>query len=254
MRYVLTIAGSDSCGGAGIQADIRTIAALGAHPMTALTSVTAQNSLGIVAAHDIPEGFISLQIKTVIKDQFPDAVKTGMLSSGPAVREIASVIKKEGLKNLVVDPVIRASTGGQLLEASAIEFMKKELLPLARVVTPNIDEAGALTGRRVKDLAGMEEAAREIRELGPDVIVTGGHLEEKCVDLLFNGRDVYYFKGIKLETDNTHGSGCVFSASLATFLALEYNIQEAARLAHDFTRHSLERGYPYGQGAGVVYF
>jgi hydroxymethylpyrimidine/phosphomethylpyrimidine kinase len=252
MRYVLTIAGSDSCGGAGIQADIRTIAALGAHAMTALTSVTAQNSLGIVAAHDIPEGFISLQIKTVIEDQFPDAVKTGMLSSGPAVREIAAVIKEKGLRNLVVDPVIRASTGRQLLESSAIELMKEELLPLARVITPNIDEAGALTGRTVKDLAGMEEAAREIKDLGPDVIVTGGHLEESCVDLLFNGKDVYYFQGTKLETANTHGSGCVFSASLATFLALEYNIQEAARLAHDFTRHSLEKGYPCGRGAGVV--
>ncbi|MFC1535353.1 bifunctional hydroxymethylpyrimidine kinase/phosphomethylpyrimidine kinase, partial [Thermodesulfobacteriota bacterium] len=224
----------------------------GAHALTAVTAITAQNSLGVVAIHEVPVSFISQQIETVIEDMFPNAVKTGMLLIDSAVKEVAEVIKKKRLKRVVVDPVIRASTGGHLLDASAITSLKEVLLPLARVVTPNLHEAGALVGEKVRNLDEMVEAAKEIKELGPDVVVTGGHLEGKCVDLLYDGEDIHYFHGSRIDTVNTHGSGCVFSASLATYLAMDYNVVEATRLAHDFTRRAIEYSYPCGHGAGVV--
>ncbi|MFC1867444.1 bifunctional hydroxymethylpyrimidine kinase/phosphomethylpyrimidine kinase [Thermodesulfobacteriota bacterium] len=252
MRYVLTIAGSDSCGGAGMQADIKTITSLGAHAMTALTAVTAQNSQGVIAIHEIPERFISIQVETLVEDLFPDSVKTGMLPTGSAVKEVAGIIKKNRFKRVVVDPVMRASTGRNLLDASTVPMLKDLLLPVANVVTPNLDEAGVLINKKIRNLNDMEEAAKEIKGLGPDVVVTGGHLEGKCVDLFYDGKKMHHFHGSKIETKNTHGSGCVFSTSLATFLALDNDVVEAVRLAHDFTRHAIEKGYPCGHGAGVV--
>lgn len=251
--YILTIGGSDSSGGAGIQADMKTITSLGAHALTAVTAITVQNSLGIVKTHDVPEKIVSLQIKTIIEDQFPDAVKTGMLHRGSTIRKVSWAIKKNRLKRVVVDPVIRASAGGQLLEGSAVTLLKDLLLPLAMVITPNLDEAGMLTGKRVENLNQMEEAARKLKDLGPDVVVTGGHLEGNCIDLLYDGKDMHYFQDPKIETANTHGSGCVFSTSLATFLAMDHDLIEATRLAHDFTRHAIEKSYSCGRGAGVVH-
>ena len=249
----LTIAGSDSGGGAGIQADIKTITSLGAHALTAVTAVTAQNSLGIEAIYKVPERIVAQQIEAVVEDVFPDAVKTGMLPSGGAIKETARLIKEKGLERVIIDPVLRASTGHELMDVSAIILLKKNLLPLASVVTPNLEEAGILSGIKVDSLADMEKAVKEIKRMGTDVIVTGGHLNgEECVDLLFNGKDMCYFRGPKLDTINTHGSGCVFSASLATFLAMEHDLVEATRLAHDFTRRAIEKGYPWGRGAGVV--
>jgi hydroxymethylpyrimidine/phosphomethylpyrimidine kinase len=253
MISILTIAGSDSCGGAGIQADIKTITSLGAHALTAVTAITVQNSLGIVETYDIPERVICLQIKTIIDDLFPDAVKIGMLHTGPIIREVAGAIKKHKLSRVVLDPVLRASAGGQLLEDSAVDLLKETLLPLATVVTPNLYEAGRLTDYEVYNLGDMERAAREIKELGPDVVVTGGHLEGDCIDLLYDGKEMHYFQGPRIETANTHGSGCVFSTSLAAFLAMDYNMVEATRLAHDFARDAIENSYPCGHGPGAVY-
>jgi len=252
MKYVLTIAGSDSCGGAGIQADIKTISGLGAHPLTVITALTAQNSLGIDAVHEIPATFISQQIETTVGDVFPDAAKIGMLSSGKAIRAVAKMIKRYELPRVVVDPVLRASTGKSLLVPEAVSLLKEILLPLSRVVTPNLDEAEMLTGKRVRNLKEMEEAAKRIKSLGPDVVVTGGHLKGECVDLLYDGRAVYHFSGAKIDTEHVHGTGCVFSSALATFLALEGNVIKATGLAHDFTRQAIERGYPCGKGAGAV--
>jgi len=252
MRFVLTIAGSDSCGGAGIQADIKTITALGAHALSVVTAVTAQNSLGITAIHELPERFISRQIETIIDDQAPHAVKTGMLPTGAVVRKVAEIIEKRRMHPLVVDPVLKASTGRSLLDTSAVPLLMELLLPLARVVTPNLDEAEVLTGREIRDIAGMEEAAKEIKGLGPDVVVTGGHLEGVCVDVLYDGKDIHHFRSPRIETEATHGSGCVFSTSLATFLAMDHNIVASVRLAHDFTRDAIRNGYPCGQGAGVT--
>ncbi|MDB9822243.1 bifunctional hydroxymethylpyrimidine kinase/phosphomethylpyrimidine kinase [Deltaproteobacteria bacterium] len=252
MIYVLTIAGSDSSGGAGIQADIKTITGLGAHALTAVTAITAQNSMGVVEIYEVPERIVSLQIETVIKEILPGAVKIGMMHSGGIIREVARVIKKNRLERVVIDPVLRASAGGQLLEESAVTLLKDILFPLATVITPNLEEAGILTGKKVENLSEMEEAAREMKGMGPDVVLTGGHLEENCVDLVYNGTDMHYFQGSKIETANTHGSGCVFSSSLATFLAMDHGLVEAAGLAHDFTRHAIEKGYACGHGAGVV--
>lgn len=252
MKYVLAIAGSDSCGGAGIQADIKTITSLGAHALTAITAVTAQNSQGIAAIQKIPAHFISKQIESIFEDIRPDAAKIGMLLTGAAVREVARVIKKYGMPRLVLDPVLRASTGRSLLAAEAIPLLKKTLIPLASVVTPNLDEAEILTGRRVRNLKEMEEASKAIKGLGPDVVVTGGHLKGECVDLLYDGRDIHHFSGSRISGGHTHGSGCVFSSALATFLALEEDVKRATELAHDFTRRAIKRGYPCGKGAGAV--
>ena len=252
MKYVLTIAGSDSCGGAGIQADIKTIVALGTHALTAITAVTAQNSLGVSAVHEIPLEFIAAQIKTVLEDVSPDAVKLGMLPSGGAIETIAGAIRRYGFKNVVADPVMKASTGRELMNVSAVTALKELLLPLARVVTPNLYEAGVLSGGKVTNPDEMEWAAREIKKLGPDVIVKGGHLDGNCIDILYDGRNMYRLYGERIETADTHGTGCVFSSSLATFLAMGKNIVDAARLSHDFTRCAIENGYPCGKGPGVV--
>jgi hydroxymethylpyrimidine/phosphomethylpyrimidine kinase len=252
MKYVLVIAGSDSCGGAGIQADIKTVTSLGAHALTAITAVTAQNSRGVEAVQKIPARFISKQIETVVEDISPDAAKIGMLFTAAAVREVARMVRKYKIPRLVVDPVIMASTGKGLLEPDAIPLLKEFLLPHARVITPNLDEAGILTGKRVRNLQDMEEASKAIKNLGPDVVVTGGHLKGECVDLLYDGRDTYHFYGSRIGKPHTHGSGCVFSTALATFLASEDDVIKATKLAHDFTRRAIERGYPCGRGAGTV--
>jgi len=252
MRYVLTIAGSDSCGGAGIQADIKTITSLGAHALTAITALTAQNSLGVSSVYEIPVKFISKQIDIVTEDILPDAIKIGMMPSCLVIETVAKVIRKYKFENVVVDPVMKASTGWDLMDSSAITSLKELLLPLSRVVTPNLYEAGTLAGSKVANLDEMEWAAKEIKKLGPDVIITGGHLEESCIDILYDGKDIHHFHGERIDTGNTHGTGCVFSSSLATFLAMGEDIVDAARHAHEFTRAAIEKGYSCGRGAGVV--
>ncbi len=252
LKYILVIAGSDSCGGAGIQADVKTITSLGAHALTAITAVTAQSSLGVDAIRKIPAKFISRQIESIVEDIRPDATKIGMLLTGGAVREVARMIKKYKMPRLVVDPVLRASTGRRLLDREGIPLLKEVLLPLARVVTPNLSEAEVLTGKKVRNLNEMVEASKAIKRLGPDVVVTGGHLQGDCVDLLYDGRDVHYFSGSRISTKHTHGSGCVFSTALATFLAMEDDIKKATELAHEFTRRAIEKGYSCGKGAGAV--
>ena len=252
MKYVLTIAGSDSCGGAGIQADIKTITGLGAHALVAITAVTAQNSMGIDAVHEIPAEFIIRQIETIMDDVFPHSVKIGMLQTGAAVKGVASLIRKYKISNVVIDPVLRATTGKMLLDPHAVAGMKETLFPLAEVVTPNLNEAGILTGKKVTVPEEMDEASKTIQALGPHVVITGGHLEEQCVDVLFDGNEIHRFWGSRIETEHNHGTGCVFSSALATLLAMGYNVIESTKLAGDFTRNALKRGYPCGKGAGVV--
>ena len=252
MVHILVIAGSDSCGGAGIQADVKTSARLGAHALTAVTAVTAQNSLGITAVHKVPVSFVSRQIETVLEDLMPSAVKIGMLFTAAVVKEVARLIRRHNLKCVIVDPVFRASTGLALLEPGAISVMKDVLLPLTDVVTPNLDEAGVLADRNVDHIEEMIKAAKAIKQLGPDVVITGGHFENRCVDLVFDGKDVHQFGGSKIVTKNTHGSGCVFSTSLAVFLGEGKSLAKAAEMAHDFTRNAIMRGYECGKGSGPV--
>jgi hydroxymethylpyrimidine/phosphomethylpyrimidine kinase len=253
MKYILTIAGSDSCGGAGIQADIKTITALGAHALTAITAVTAQNSLSVTDIYELPGEFISRQVETVLEDIVPDAVKIGMLPSVHAIEVVAKLIERYGLKNVVTDTVMKASTGGALMDASAVTLLKEALFPLVKLVTPNLHEAGVLIGHEVNNIDDMERAAEELQKLGPDVVIKGGHLEGDCTDLFYDGRKTCHFYGPRIAGENTHGTGCVFSSSLAAFLAFGEEMVDAVRLAHDFTRHAIERGYPCGMGRGAVY-
>ncbi|MBW1919693.1 MAG: bifunctional hydroxymethylpyrimidine kinase/phosphomethylpyrimidine kinase [Deltaproteobacteria bacterium] len=251
-RYVLAVGGSDSSGGAGIQADIRTITSLGAHAFTAATAVTAQNSRGVLVIHRVPARVVLEQIQAVLHDLAPDAVKIGMLLSGTTAREVARVVKRNKLSCVVLDPVLRASTGKALLEPAALSVLKKELLPVVSVVTPNLDEAQALSGKRVKNLKDMEEASKFIKGMGPDVVITGGHLSKECVDLFYDGKEFHRFRSSKIRTKYTHGTGCVFSSALATFLALGYNTFSSAKKAHDFTRQAIKEGYPSGRGTGTL--
>jgi hydroxymethylpyrimidine kinase/phosphomethylpyrimidine kinase len=252
MKYIMTIAGSDPSGGAGIQADLKTITRLGAHGLTVITAVTAQNSAGVAAVHKLPAGFIAQQIETLLSDVTPDAVKIGMVYSGEAIREVARLIRGHITAPVVLDPMIRASAGGDLLERDAVHVLKEVLFPLVDVVTPNLEEAALLSGTTVRDWEGMEEAARKIKGMGPDVVVTGGGLGEACVDLLYDGRDVYRFSGPEIQTPHTHGSGCVFSSAMAVFLAEEGDPVKAAGSAHAVTREAIRGGYPCGKGSGPV--
>jgi hydroxymethylpyrimidine kinase/phosphomethylpyrimidine kinase len=252
MKWILVIAGSDSCGGAGIQADIKTVSSLGAHALTAVTALTAQNSLGIAAIHRIPGKFLSRQIETLLEDTFPHAAKIGMLFSSANVREVARILKTYSIPRTVLDPVMAASTGMALLEPGALPLLKRLLLPHVTVVTPNLEEASRLSGRRVGSLRDMEEAARVIKDLGPNVVITGGHLKRACVDLLYDGREMHRFYGEKIATEHTHGSGCVFSTALATFLAIHEDLRIATERAHEFTRSAIACGYASGKGAGAV--
>jgi hydroxymethylpyrimidine/phosphomethylpyrimidine kinase len=252
LKYILTIAGSDSIGGAGIQADIKTITALGGHALTAITAVTAQNSLGITAVHVVPKANFLKQIAAIMADIQPDAVKIGMLANAALMKVVARVIHKYRLPNVVIDPVLKASTGRDLLESEAIALYREILLPLARVVTPNLDEAGRLSGTQVRNLKDMEKAARVLKALGPDVIITGGHLEKRCTDLVYDGNSFHYLTGAKIKTPHTHGTGCTFSSALATYLALGCDLKKAGKKAQQFTRAAIKTGYACGQGAGPV--
>jgi len=252
MRYVLVIAGSDSSGGAGIQADIRTVAALGCHPLTAITALTAQNSLGIAAIHQVPASFLETQIESILEDLAPDAVKLGMLYTAENVRKVAELAKRYDLQNVVMDPILKATTGRSLIQPDAVTLLRELLLPMVTVVTPNLEEAALLAGRKVEDAPDMEAAARAIKEMGPNVVVTGGHLESECVDVLFDGIEIYRFRSEKIDSKHTHGTGCVFSTALATYLAETGDLRTAAGLAHEFAHMAIHKGYSCGRGAGPV--
>jgi hydroxymethylpyrimidine/phosphomethylpyrimidine kinase len=248
---VLIIAGSDSGGGAGIQADLKTVSALGAFGMTAITALTAQNTTGVYGVLEIDPAFIVRQIDACVIDIGCDAVKTGMLSSTAIIDAVASVISERKLRPLVVDPVMIAKSGAPLLKPEAIAALKSKLLPLATVVTPNLHEAGALTGRELKTIADMKDAARSILELGPkNVVVKGGHLVGAAADLLYDGHEFVEFPGERIDTKNTHGTGCIFASAIAAGLAGGKTVRDSVSAAKDFINgaicHSLTIGRGYG--------
>lgn len=252
MKYVLVIAGSDSSGGAGIQADIKIITCLGAHALTAVTALTAQNSLGISDIHAVPTDFLRRQVDALLDDVAPDSTKIGMLATGDQVRGVADLIRTYNLSPVVLDPVLRATTGPGLLAPDALDDLRGTLLPLVQVVTPNLDEAESLTGRRVRTPEEMEEAARIISAWGPMAVVTGGHLDGEPLDLVFDGTAFYRIRDTRIDARHTHGTGCVFSSALAAFLATDPDVPRAARRAHDVTREAILQGYPCGKGGGPV--
>ncbi len=253
MNTILTIAGSDPSGGAGVQADIKTIHRLGAHAATAVTVVTAQSSQGLQAVFPVPGPWIEKQVEAVLSDVTPQAVKIGMLKTLEAVRAVCSLIERHRLPHVVLDPVLRASAGGRLLDEEAVKPFLEELVPRVHVVTPNIDEAALLTGRPVATPGEAEEAAGVLKGLGPDVVVTGGHLPGACVDILCHAGGVERFHGNRLEAPFAHGSGCVFSSALAAGLGRGAGLRAATARAREVAREALNAGYALGNDWGVVH-
>jgi len=246
---VLIIAGSDSSGGAGIQADLKTVSALGAFGMTAITALTAQNTTGVYGVVEIEPKFVLQQVEVCVGDVGCDAVKTGMLANAGIIDAVAGAIR--GLGPLVVDPVMIAKSGAPLLKPDAIDALKTKLLPLATVVTPNLHEAGALTGREIKTLEQMKEAAHAIRDLGPqNVVVKGGHLESIAADVLYDGRNFTEFRAERVQTKNTHGTGCVFASAIAAGLAHGKTVSESVSAAKDFITAAIRAGLAIGKGYG----
>ena len=251
MKRVLTIAGSDSGGGAGIQADLKAITTLGGYGMSALTALTAQNTTGVQGIHEVPVAFVEKQIDSVLSDIGADAIKTGMLANRGIIEAVARKLRQYHARNVVVDPVMVAKSGDLLLRKDACEALIGKLLPLATVVTPNLMEASVLTGSRIRSLGDMKRAARRIHEMGPKhVVVKGGHLKGSATDIFFDGRKILELQSPRLDTKNTHGTGCTYASAIATFLALGDEAPEAVRKAKTFITLAIQAGLNLGKGVG----
>lgn len=250
---VLSIAGSDSGGGAGIQADLKTIAALGCYGMTAITALTAQNTLGVRSIHGVPPPMLREQIDAVIEDIGVHAVKIGMLHSPEIVLTVADAIDRHALKSVVLDPVMVATSGAVLIGSPAVAMLVRQLFRRAMVVTPNLDEAALLVGRPLDDERAMEDAAREMIEMGARaVLLKGGHLAGDVVSdlLLTQDNQVHWMRAPRIATNNTHGTGCTLSSAMAAYLALGQPLLQAIQSARDFVRAALEAGAEVRTGAG----
>jgi hydroxymethylpyrimidine kinase/phosphomethylpyrimidine kinase len=251
MKRILTIAGSDSGGGAGIQADLKAITLLGGYGMSVLTALTAQNTLGVQAIHEVPASFVEIQIDSVLSDIGVDAIKTGMLANADIVTVVAKKIRQYKVEKVVVDPVMVAKSGDPLLRKDAREALIKQLIPLSTVVTPNLMEASVLSGLEVRSVEEMKKAARRIYELGSKhVIVKGGHLKGKAIDLLYDGKKYEEIEGPRIETKNTHGTGCTFASAIATLLARGDRVAEAVRKAKIFITMAIQSSLAIGKGTG----
>lgn len=253
MKRALTIAGSDSGGGAGIQADLKTFAARGVYGMSAITALTAQNTVGVQGVFEIPTDFIALQIDSVVSDIGVDAVKTGMLSSAPIIKTVAAKIREYGLAPLVVDPVMVAKSGDHLLRDDARDALIREILPLATVVTPNLHEARVLCGFPIANLDEMRRAAVAIKAMGPqNVVVKGGHLPETsdAVDLLYDGESFREYRAERIESDNTHGTGCTFASAIAAELAKGHRVADAVQAAKEYLTATLRASVNLAIGHG----
>jgi hydroxymethylpyrimidine/phosphomethylpyrimidine kinase len=253
MKRALTIAGSDSGGGAGIQADLKTFAAHGVFGMSAITALTAQNTVGVQGVLEISPDFVGLQIDSVMQDLGADAVKTGMLANAGIIQTVAAKISEYGVKVLVVDPVMVAKGGDSLLRPEAKESLVKYLLPLAAVLTPNLPEAQELCGFEIRNLEDMRKAARAIQALGPRaVVVKGGHLvdSEESRDLLFDGKDFEEFAVPRIASKNTHGTGCTFASAIAASMALGLSTNEAVRAAKDYVFRIIKASVDLNLGKG----
>ena len=251
MKRVLTIAGSDSGGGAGIQADLKVITLLGGYGMSVITALTAQNTVGVQGLLEIPPRFVERQIDSVLSDIGADAIKTGMLVNQEMIEVVSKKIKEYRVKKVVVDPVMVSKNGVYLLRKDARDALIKNLIPRSLVVTPNLMEASVLTGLRVNSLEGMKKAAHHIHKLGAKhVVVKGGHLKGMAIDLLYDGKIFSELKGPKIKSKNTHGTGCTFASAIATFLARGDSVPEAVRKAKTFVTMAIQSGISLGRGTG----
>ncbi|MBQ9674039.1 MAG: bifunctional hydroxymethylpyrimidine kinase/phosphomethylpyrimidine kinase [Ruminococcus sp.] len=253
MKTALTIAGSDSSGGAGIQADIKTMLANGVYAMSAVTSLTAQNTLGVYSVLESTPEFLGEQLDSVFNDIFPDAVKIGMVSSSALIEVIADKLKQYNAKNIVLDPVMVATSGSSLMSDGSVAVLAEKLIPLADVITPNIPEAEVLAGIKINTPEDMVKAAEIIgKTCKGAVLVKGGHNMNDANDLLyFNGESVW-FKGKRINNPNTHGTGCTLSSAIASNLAKGYNVSDSIEKAKDYISQALACNLDLGQGSGPL--
>lgn len=251
---VLTIAGSDSGGGAGIEADLKVFTAMQVYGMACVTSVTAQNTVGVHGVHDLPPEMVARQIDVVVEDLGVDAVKSGMLSNGAIIEAVADRMAHYGIEKYVLDPVMVSESGHELLQPDAIQVLTTKLLPLAEIVTPNAAEAEALSGQAVSDEAGMREAARAIHDLGArHVLVKGGHIEGRdAIDLLYDGSEFETFTAPRIDTPNTHGTGCTYAAAIAANLAKGLGVRDAVGLAKEYVTGAIRHSFDLGKGPGPL--
>ena len=253
MKTALTIAGSDSSGGAGIQADMKTMTANGVYAMSAVTALTAQNTTGVTDILESTPHFLSEQLDAIFTDIFPDAVKIGMVSSAELIAVIAAKLKAYKAENIVVDPVMVATSGAKLLRSDAVEALCRELLPLAAVLTPNIPEAEILSGMTITDAAGMEAAARLISEkYGCAVLCKGGHKVNDADDLLWRDGSGKWFHGKRINNPNTHGTGCTLSSAIASNLAKGYDLDQSVERAKAYISGALAAMLDLGHGSGPM--
>ncbi len=253
MKTALTIAGSDCSGGAGIQADLKTMAANGVYGMSAITALTAQNTTGVTGIMEVPPGFLAKQLDMVFTDIRPDAVKTGMIASPEQIRVIAQKLQFYQVRNLVVDPVMVASSGARLLVPETAETLKRELFPLAALVTPNIPEAQWLSGMRIHDEADLVAAAAAICNLyGCPVLLKGGHSTGNANDLLYHRGHQKWFYSKRIDNPNSHGTGCTLSSAIAANLAKGYPLETAVQRAKDYVCGALAAMLDLGRGSGPL--
>jgi hydroxymethylpyrimidine/phosphomethylpyrimidine kinase len=254
IRKALTIAGSDSGAGAGIQADLKTFAALGVYGTSALTAITAQNTIGVTQVLALHPNLVAAEIDAVISDIGAHALKTGMLANTAIIQMVAKKIQQHRLKNLVVDPVMVATSGDLLIKKNAVTALRSILIPLAAVVTPNIPEAEELTGLTLRTPKDIEEAARRIVEMGAKtVVIKGGHRHGPAVDLFFEGKKFRSLRADRVRTKNTHGTGCTFSAAIAAYLAKGETSPRAVSLAKQYITRAIRAGFVVGAGHSPVH-
>lgn len=253
MKAVLSIAGSDSSGGAGIQADLKTMTVHGVFGMTAITALTAQNTTGVTAIQESTPEFLEQQIDACLSDIPADAVKIGMLPSSAQVEVVAKKLREYKVKNLVVDPVMVATSGSKLMKDSTASVMANLLFPISTVITPNIPEAEALLGKTIANKNQMEEAAKALsEEYGCSVLIKGGHSIEDACDVLFDKGQVSWYETTKIDNPNTHGTGCTLSSAIASNLALGFDLKESVKNAKEYITSTISDGLDLGKGSGPL--
>lgn len=251
MKKALTIAGSDCSGGAGIQADLKTFSALGVFGMSAIVSVVAENTRRVIDIQDITCDIIAKQIDAVFEDIPPDAVKIGMLSSPECMQAVSVKLKEYKPANIVIDPVMYAKNGAPLMQENAENALIKIILPLADVLTPNIPEAKVITGMAIENQEDMKDAAKAIYDMGcRNVIIKGGHAEGDATDILFDGKEYHFFQSERIDTKNTHGTGCTYSSAIAAQLALGADMKSAVEKAKNYVTMAIRHSLPIGKGYG----
>lgn len=252
MKNTLTIAGSDTCGGAGIQADLKTFSAHGTYGMSVITAVTVQNTKGVFGCQDIDADIISAQIDAIFEDIFHvDAVKVGMVSKTETINAIADKLEKYKPNNIVIDPVMISKSGFDLLKPEAKDALIKRLIPLATVLTPNLPEAEVITGMKIDNISAMKEAAEKIHAMGAkNVFVKGGHLSDDATDILFDGNKFTILEGKRIDTKNTHGTGCTISSAIAANLANGLSVEQAVKAAKEYITTAIEHSFAIGHGVG----